>query len=116
MEVAVKNEVLMVEGFEELTAANCKLFRRQVCDALNGHTDIEIDLSQTALIDCAGLGALIGVRNLARGRNGAVSLLNPTPPVRQLLDLVRAGEIFEIVNGQPADPAIAPARNSPVAA
>jgi anti-anti-sigma factor len=114
MEVTIKKEVLMVEGLEELTAANCKLFRRQVCDALNGHTDIEIDLSQTALVDCAGLGAMIALRNLTRGRNGAVRLLNPTPPVKQLLDLVRAGEIFEIVNRQPTERPIALARNSRV--
>ena len=103
MEITLKGEVLMVEGFAELTAANCKLFRKQVCAALNGHTVVEIDLSQTALVDCAGLGALIVIRNLTRDRKGAVRLLNPTPPVQQLLDLVRAGEIFEIVNGQPAD-------------
>ena len=103
MEVTVEKEVLMVEGFAELTAANCKLFRKQVCAALNGHTVVEIDLSQTALVDCAGLGALIVIHNLTRDRKGAVRLLNPTPPVQQLLDLSRAGEILEIVNSQPAD-------------
>jgi len=102
MEITVRGEVLMVEGFAELTAANCKLFRKQVCAALNGHTVVEIDLSRTALVDCAGLGALVVIRNLTRDRKGAVRLLNPTPPVQQLLDLVRAGEIFEIVNGQTA--------------
>jgi len=49
-------------------------------------------------MDCTGLSALIALRNLARARNGAVRLLNPTPTVQRLLDVVRAGEIFEIVN------------------
>jgi anti-anti-sigma regulatory factor len=49
-------------------------------------------------MDCAGLGALIALRNLARARNGAVRLLNPTPTVQRLFDVVRAEEIFEIVN------------------
>ena len=54
-------------------------------------------------MDCTGLSALIALRNLARARNGAVRLLNPTPTVQRLLDVVRAGEIFEIVNTRPTD-------------
>jgi anti-anti-sigma factor len=48
-------------------------------------------------MDCAGLGALIGLRNLTRARNGVVRLVNPTSRVRQLLDLLRAEQIFEVV-------------------
>jgi anti-anti-sigma factor len=102
-EITNSTEALRVEGLTELTAANCKLFRKQVCAALNGHTIVEIDLSQTMSLDCAGLGALIAVRNLARPRNCIVRLVNPTSPVQQLLDLVRAGRIFEIVHTRPAD-------------
>ena len=54
-------------------------------------------------MDCAGLGALIALRNLARGRNGGVRLLNRTPIVQQLFDVVRAGHMFEIVNTRPTD-------------
>ena len=92
----IASRVLKVLGCVELTAAHCYTFRKQVCAALNGHTEVEIDLSQTVIMDCAGLGALIAIRNLTRGRNGAVRLTNPSSPVRQLLDLMRAGEIFEI--------------------
>jgi anti-anti-sigma factor len=98
MEAKVANEVLTVEGFAELTAANHYLFRNQLCTHLNGHTTIEIDLSRTTVIDCTGLGALIASRNLARARNGAVRLVNPTPTVQRLLELVRAGHLFEIVH------------------
>ena len=110
----VPNEVLRVGGFAELTAANSDRVGRKIRADLNGHRTIEIDLSRTTFMDCAGLGALIALRNLTRGRNGAVRLLNPTPPVKQLLDLVRAGEIFEIVNRQPTERPIALARNSRV--
>ena len=89
-----------------MTAANRKLFRRKVCTALNGHTvaEVDIDLSQTTFMDFAGLGALIAVRNLTTGRNGVVRLMYPTSPVQQLLDLVRAGQVFEIVSTSPMDP------------
>ena len=104
MEVTIAEEVLTVVGFAEMTAANSHRFRKEVCAALNGHTVVEIDLSQTTFMDCAGLGALIAVCNLIRGRKRVVvRLVNPTPPVQQVLELVRARQIFEIVHTQPAD-------------
>jgi anti-anti-sigma regulatory factor len=52
-------------------------------------------------MDCAGLGALIALRNLARDRNGVVRLVNPTPTVQLLFDAVRATDIFEMANARP---------------
>src|SRR5437879_9431513 len=100
MEIKIASEVLTVGRFAELSAANSELFRKQVCTALNGHTTIEIDLSRTTFMDCAGLSALIALRNLAHGRNGVVRLVNPTPIVQQLFDVVRAGQMFEFVNNR----------------
>ncbi|HXT39929.1 MAG TPA: STAS domain-containing protein [Candidatus Angelobacter sp.] len=97
----ITNEVLTVGGFAELTAANNKLFRKQICASLDGHTSIEIDLSRTTFMDCAGFGALIALRNCTRGRNGVTRLVNPTPLVQQLFDVVGAGHMFEIVNTRP---------------
>ena len=81
-----------------MTAANADRFRKEVRAALNGHTSVEIDLSQTTSMDCGGLGALITIRNLTRSRHGVVRLVNPTPPVQRLLDVVQAGRLFDIVN------------------
>jgi len=49
-------------------------------------------------MDCAGLGALITICNLVRGRKIRVRLVNPTSQVEQLLHLMRAGQILQIVN------------------
>jgi anti-anti-sigma factor len=100
MKIEISNEVLRVGGFAELTAANSDNVEQKIRAELNGHTTIEIDLSRTTVMDCTGLGALIALRNLARARNGGMRLLNPTPTVQRFLDLVCAGEIFEIVNSR----------------
>jgi anti-anti-sigma factor len=98
MKTDIAESVLAVVGFAEMTAANSKLFRKRVCAALNGHTAVEIDLSQTTFMDCTSLGALIAIRKPVRGRKIAVRLVNPTPQVQQLLHIMRAGQILEIVN------------------
>jgi anti-sigma B factor antagonist len=103
MAAKIANEVLTVGGFAELTAANSDRVGRKIRARLNGHTTIEIDLSRTTFMDCTGLGALIALRKLAAARNSGVRLLNPTPTVQRLFDVVRAGEIFEIVNTRPTD-------------
>jgi len=103
MAAKIANEVLTVGGFAELTAANSDRVGRKIRAGLNGHTTIEIDLSRTTFMDCTGLGALIALRKLARARNGGVRLVNPTPTVQRLFDVLRAGELFEIVNTQPTD-------------
>ena len=101
MEVTVKKEVL-IEGFAELTDANCKLFRKQVCAALNGRTVVEIDLSRTTCMDCAGLGVDFS-RQFSRPPERRSAPPQSTSAVQQLLDLVRAGLVFEIVNTRTGD-------------
>jgi anti-anti-sigma factor len=97
--------ILRVAGFAEMTAANGNLFRKKACAAWNGHTDVEIDLSETTFIDCAGLGALIAVRNLTQEHHGVARIMNPTSSVRRMLDLTSTGQLFAIVNTPNADPA-----------
>lgn len=95
--------LLKVVGYEEMTAANCKQFRTAACAAWKGHTDVEIDLSETTFIDCAGVGALIAVRNLTQERKGVARLMNPTSSVQQMLDFTRTAQLFDIVNTPDAD-------------
>ena len=97
MKVGNLEEVLTFGAFKELTAANADMFRKEVHAAVNGHKVIEVDLSPTTFMDCGGLGALIALRNLARDRNGIVRLVNPTPPVHLLFEVMGFGNIFEIV-------------------
>lgn len=98
------DRVLRVNGCAELTAHNCELFKTATNAALNGHTSIEVDLSHTAVLDCSGLGALIALRNCVRRRDGGMRLLNPTRAARQLLEIVRAEQMFEIVHTAGLEP------------
>jgi anti-anti-sigma factor len=96
-----REKVLSVAGTRVLTTVTASKFRERVMAALNGHDVIEVDLSGTTFMDCGGLGALIGLRNATRDRKGRMRLLNPTPPVEQVLNLLEAQRVFEIVTQQP---------------
>jgi len=94
-------KVLSVAGTRVLTTATASKFRERVIAGLNGHDVIEVDLSGTTFMDCGGLGALIALRNATRDLKGRVRLLNPTPPVEQVLKLLEAQRVFEIVITRP---------------
>lgn len=98
MKVQINGDTLNVTGIKELGASTSNSFRDQVRAALNGAQKfIEIDLSQTSFLDSCGLGALISLHKTVCARNGMVRLLNPTPPVQQILELTRMHRIFDIV-------------------
>jgi anti-sigma B factor antagonist len=98
MKALSNGDTLHISGIKELAAANSNSFRDQVRAALTEpQRIIEIDLSETMFVDSCGLGALISLHKTACSRNGLVRLLNPTPPVQQILELTRMHRIFEIV-------------------
>jgi anti-sigma B factor antagonist len=98
MKVQTNGETLTITGLKELGAANANSFRDQVRAAMSeAQRFIEIDLSETMFLDSCGLGALISLHKTTCSRNGLVRLVNPTPPVQQILELTRMHRIFEIV-------------------
>ncbi len=98
MNIQSEDHTLRVSGISQLGADNATKIRDEVQDALrDGQKDIELDLSETTFLDSCGVGALVSLHKTAAGRNGSLRLLNPQPPVRQILDLTRMSQIIEIV-------------------
>lgn len=99
MKLQNDGETLRVSAVTELSAANANAFRDETRQAFaRDQRDIEIDLSQAAAVDSCGLGALVALHKTASSRGGVLRLLNPTPPVQQLLELTRMHRIFEVIN------------------
>jgi len=103
MKIVLGEDILRISDIKELGAANSEVFRHQVRESFPPASlkAIEIDLSQTEFVDSCGLGALIAVHKWASSHNGngavPVRLLNPPPPVQQILELTRLHRNFEIV-------------------
>jgi anti-sigma B factor antagonist len=97
MKLEAFGDTLRVSAVRQLGAANAVAFRDWVSEALDARQKhIEVDLSQTTLLDSCGLGALLALYKIASSRSGTVRLLNPLPPVRQILELTRMDDIFEV--------------------
>jgi anti-sigma B factor antagonist len=102
MEIQRQNGTLSVSGLRDLNVANAHHFRNEVGAAIAPDLErIEIDLSALDRMDCSGVGALLSLYQAANkiNRNGGVSLrvLNPQAPVRQMFELTRMHQVFEIV-------------------
>ena len=99
MKVARQGDTLQISSVLELGEANAAAFRDWVNDLLeDGHRNIEVDLSQTTFVDSSGLGALVSLHKAAGRRSGTLRLVNPRPPVQQILELTRLDGILEIVH------------------
>jgi anti-sigma B factor antagonist len=98
MKVKPNGDTLAITELQELGAANANLFRDQARAALNENfRSIDVDLSNTTFVDSCGLGALLSLHKTCSRRSGTMRLLNPTPPVQQILELTRMHRVFEII-------------------
>ena len=92
-------ESLQAQAPQELTASNASAFRDQMMDLLTEEPkELEIDMSRTTFLDSSGLGALVGLQKAAARWQGHLTLLNPQPSVRQIIELTRLNRLFNVVN------------------
>jgi anti-sigma B factor antagonist len=98
MKIEMRGDTVQISNVKELGAANANVFRDQARGAMTeAQRNIEIDLSQTRLVDSCGLGALIALHKTVCDRKGRLRLINPTSAVQQILELTRMHRILEIV-------------------
>ena len=98
MKLQIDGETLRISEVKELGAANANHFRDRARAAMaEGRRDIEVDLSQTAVVDSCGLGALVALHKTACSRNGVLRVVNPAPSVQQILELTQLHRVLEVV-------------------
>lgn len=100
MKLQTDGDTLRISAVKELSASSANSLRDEARQAFGeGQLNIEVDLSQTAIVDSCGLGALVALHKTAASRGGALRLLNPNPAVQQILELTRMHRIFEVIKG-----------------
>src|SRR5579872_4709011 len=99
MKFATRGDTLSVSEISELAEANAMAFQSELATALSADVrNIDLDLSQTAFVDCGGLGALVAVRKKASNGHGAptVRLLNAPKSLQQMVQLMRMESVFAV--------------------
>src|SRR5579871_869895 len=97
MKFAVRGDTLSVSEIAELAAATAASFQFELAAALSAEVrNIDLDFSQTAFVDCGGLGALIALRKKASNGHGAptMRLLNAPISLQQMVHLMKMESVF----------------------
>lgn len=78
-------------------AANSALLKSSLTGLFSeGARKVIVDLGQVAFLDSSGLGALISALKHAAISESVLKLAGPQPPVRQLLELTRLSQVFDL--------------------
>lgn len=91
--------VLKLEG--RFTFEDHQEFKLRGSEMLSasGLTALRLDFSALSYLDSNALGMLLLLREKAKARNLEIVLVNPSPAVKDILDMVQFGSLFHIENG-----------------
>ncbi len=97
MKIVATDHTLSVSEILELAGATSVSFQSELAAALSADVrQIDLDLSQTAFVDCGGLGALVALRKKASNGHGSatIRLLNPPKPLQHMVDVMQLSSVF----------------------
>jgi len=79
----------------------CLLLRETIRAFLDaGQLRILLNLERLEFLDSAGLGELVRTHVAIRARGGQLTLINPSPNVRQLLRVTKVDQVFDIAHDE----------------
>ena len=90
------NRAIRVRVAGEVTVENVAQLRSVLHRAIDDvrATAVEVDLSLVSFIDSTGIGKLVGARAHARSSDSDLWIVNPSPGVRRVLNLLGLMEIL----------------------
>jgi anti-anti-sigma factor len=78
--------------------------------------EVDVDLAGVSFLDCAGIGALIAVRNMAVHAGQRVQVSHPTPIIRWMLERTGLLGVLTAPIAPPGQPPRNPASTEPAVA
>lgn len=81
---------------KHLDAGNVQQFRQEMEPLCEAGALVLCDLGQVEFIDSSGVGALLVLHRKARAQGGSIRFCGLNKRVRQVLELVRMQQVFEI--------------------
>ena len=88
--------ILAVSG--EVDLATAPTLRQRVVQAIDdGARQVVVDLSEVGFMDSTGLGVLIGGLKRLRQLDGNLIVVNPSDPVRKILEVTGLLDVLGVV-------------------
>jgi len=80
---------------------DCETFKSRIYPLFQQRkaAQVAIDLEHADFIDSAGLGALVGLKTRANQNNARFMLVEPSPPIDEILNISKLSTIFDILTG-----------------
>jgi anti-sigma B factor antagonist len=92
--------VLDLKGRTRISGSTVALHRSIGCLALEGKTQVLLDLTGVTHIDSSGLGELIASRITVSRKGGEMKLCHLTDQLRDLMTLTRTLSVFDVYDDE----------------
>lgn len=89
--------ILKVSG--EVDMETSPALKDQILKALKGARILKVELKDVAYLDSSGIAVLIGGLREAQKAKVDFRLLDPSPPVRAVIELAMLQQVFKIESG-----------------
>jgi anti-sigma B factor antagonist len=94
-------EIIVVSG--SLDATSAPEARKEIKEIIEeGRKKLIFDLSRVTFLDSSGLSVFVSGLKAVRAEAGDVALLNLTPNIRALIELMRLHYVFDIFDDEAA--------------
>jgi anti-sigma B factor antagonist len=91
-----KNDVVILEIYGRLNAANVHLLQKKFQDFCPGENYFIFDLAQLEYLDSTGLGGIVSCLKTASSNNGDVKIACLQNKTKMVFEITRAYKIFDI--------------------
>jgi anti-sigma B factor antagonist len=96
----VGDVTIVAVNVEELDAGNADAFRHAMAPVLKDCRKLVLDLDRVQFVDSRGCGGILSCLKHISPTGGDLKLCRVTPPVQMVFDLIRMGNICQIVNSR----------------
>ena len=95
-----ENESLMVLPEGELSYDVCHEFKDIVSGRIGHGTRLSFNMGKVSFLDCAGVGFLAQMKNMAERRNGSFEMRHLPKRVKMVLDRLSLNEFLNVSKDQ----------------
>jgi anti-anti-sigma factor len=100
LEVERQPAMTLVHCAGKVIIESCPLFSTTVRPLILEEKPIRVDLSKVTQVDSVGIGTFVGLWASAKNNGCDLKFTNPSPQVRDLVEITRLHDMFDLVGAR----------------